>query len=392
MSPFRRLAVAMACAAACASTAAASSLSDLQWRGQLDLVAATRGDAFALNALNRGDTQFDTYRMRLFAEGPVAEQLDVFAQLMLQEDLGVTVYGAYAMWTPVADRDLHVIGGKIPWRIGTYAERTYAQKNPLIGTPLLYHYHTALRSDRLVPGPEALADAAGTGQYGPVYDASGRGYRGMPIIYDRCWDAGVMATGSLRPVEFSAGFVNGAPGASNPGNDRNNGRSWLGRFGLQPWPGVRVGASYSRGPWMPDAFQPQLPAGRTVNGYAQTVVMADAEWLFSTVELRGEGAWNEWETPTAGDVDVRGGYLEAKLGLPSGAFAAARWGVLKFGDVIDSTGAARPWDHDVARIETGLGYRIQRGAILKAVYQQTRFLRAVDRRESLYALQLALAF
>jgi hypothetical protein len=244
----------------------------------------------------------------------------------------------------------------------------------------------------LPPGPDALADAAGTGQYGPIYDATGRGYRGMPIVYDRCWDAGVMVTGSARPIEYSAGFINGTPGNSTPGNDRNNGRSWLGRFGLQPWPGVRLGASASHGPWLADAFAGEVPPGKTVNAYAQTVVMADAEWLFSRVELRGEGVWNEWQTPTAGDVDLHGGYLEARVGLPSGAFAAGRWDVLKFGDVIDSTGAARAWDLDVSRIEAGLGLRVQRGTIVKAVYQQTRFLRGSDRRESLYALQAALAF
>lgn len=384
--------LAAALMALAASGAAAAGLGDLRWRGQLDLVAATRGGAFALNGLNRGDTYFDTYRLRLFAEGPVAEDIDVFVQMMMLEDLGVAVHGAYAMWTPLAGQDLHVIGGKIPWRIGTYAERTYSNRNPLVGAPLIYQYHTSLRSDRLPPDADALANAAGTGQSGPVYDASGRGYRGMPIVYDRCWDAGVMLAGSARPFEYGAGFVNGTPGNPVAGNDRNNGKSWLGRLGAQPWPGVRAGFSASRGPWIADAFADQMPPGRTVNDYAQTLLMADLEWMFSTVELRGEGLWNEWQTPTAGDVDLRGGYVEAKVGLPSGVFAAGRWGVLRFGDVVDSTGAARAWDHDVSRLEAGLGYRVRRGAILKAVYQRTWFLRGSDRRESLCALQAALAF
>jgi len=390
--PLRATPLAALLLALATGTAAAAGMGDLRWRGQLDLVAATRGGAFALNGLNRGDTQFDTYRLRLFAEGPVADGIDVFTQIMMLEDLGVAVHGAYAMWTPLTGEDLHVIGGKIPWRIGTYAERTYSHRNPLVGTPLMYQYHTSLRPDRLPPDADALAGAAGTGQSGPVYDTSGRGYRGMPIVYDRCWDFGVMLTGSARPLEYSAGFVNGTPGNPSAGNDRNSGRSWLGRLGAQPWPGVRAGVSASRGPWIGDTFAGQMPPGRTVNGYAQTLAMADLEWLFSTLELRGEGLWNEWQTPTAGDVDLHGGYLEAKIGLPSGAFAASRWGVLKFGDVVDSTGAARPWDHDVARVEAGIGYRVQRGAILKAVYQRTWFLRGLDRRESLYALQAALAF
>jgi hypothetical protein len=366
---------------------AMAAASDLRWRGQFDAVAASRGGAIALNALNRGDTMFDTYRLRLFAEGRVADGFDVFAQTLVQEDLGFSLYGAYAMWTPIEHAGLHVIGGKIPWRIGTYAERTYAPRNPLIGVPLMYHYHTSLRPDRLPPNADALAGAAGSGQDGPVYDAGGRGYRGMPVVYDRCWDFGIMALGGARPFEFSAGFVNGTPGAPNAGNDRNNGRSWLGRVGVQPWPGVRVGVSGSHGPWLADTFADQMPAGRTVNGFAQRLLMADAEWLFARIELRGEGLWNEWQTPTAGDVDLRGGYVEGRVGLESGAFIAGRWDVLRFGDVVDSTGAARAWDDDLARFEGGAGYRVQRGVTLKAVYQRTWFLRGSERRESLYALQ-----
>jgi hypothetical protein len=387
----RGFALALAFLAA-ANAARAAGMDDLEVRGHLDLVAASRGPAFALNTYNRGDSPFDAYRLRLFVEGPVADGVEVYTQLLFHDDLGASVLGAYGMWTPWAERDHHLIAGKIPWRIGTYAERTYSDRNPLIGTPLIYQYHTSLRADRLPPNADALANAAGTGQFGPVYDAAGRGFRGMPIVYDRCWDFGVMLTGSARPFEYSAGYVNGTPSAATPGNDRNNGKSWLGRAGLQPWPGVRMGISGSFGPWLSDAFASQMPAGHTVNDYAQQLVMADAEWLVSRLELRAEGLWNVWETPYAGDAEMRGASVEARIGLPSGAFAAGRWNVLRFGDVIDSTGAARGWDLDVARIEAGLGYRLQRGVIVKAVYQRTMFLRDSDVEESLYAVQAAIAF
>lgn len=375
-----------------ATASDAASASDIQLRGTLDLVMASRGPALTLNKFNHGDSQFDAYRFKLFVEGRVADGVDIYTQLLYQDDLGVSVIGAYGMWTPQKDLDLHVIAGKIPWRIGTYAERTYSNKNPLIGTPMLYQYHTALRGDRLPPNADALANAAGTGQFGPVYDSSGRGFRGMPVIYDRCWDFGVMITGSERPFEYSAGFVNGSPSSAAPNADTNNGKSWLGRLGVQPWPGVRLGVSGSYGPWLSDAFAGQVPAGKTVNTYAQRLVMADAEWLVSHFEFRAEFARNEWQTPTVGDVAMRGGYVEAKATLPRGFFAAGRLGVMRFGDVTDSTGAARAWDLDVSRLETGLGYRLQRNVTLKGVYQRTMFLRDSDVRESLYAAQASIAF
>ena len=219
----------------------------------------------------------------------------------------------------------------------------------------------------------------------------------MPIVYDACWDFGTVATASVRPFEYSFGFVNGSPGLQNPTLDANSGKSLLGRIGAWPLPGLRLGVSGSYGPYLPNRLDPQLPAGRSAEDYAQRLLMADAELDFGHVELRGEGFTNTWETPTVGNLDTYGYYLEGKYALPVGAWMAGRWEVMRFGDLADSTGWSRPWDDDMTRIETGLGYRVRRDVVAKAVYQlnleqEFEAGKKEDDSYELWAVQLSLSF
>ena len=367
----------------------------IQLRGLLDLAVAPNNDAVALNQLNAGGTPFDPYRARLFVEGKPSEHFDVFGQIHLSEQSGVLIYGAYATWTPWLDRDLHVQAGKLPNPIGVYPPRTYSDKNWLMGMPLMYQYHSSLRGDILVPDIDALLSEAGQGQYGVDYLPGGGGWRGMPIIYDFCWDVGIVALGSLRPVEFSLGVTNGTPSNSQPGRDNNEDKSFMGRVGIVPVPSLRLGVSASTGAYMGNDLEPSLPPGTSAERYDQTLYMVDAEWSFDRFEIRGEGVHNTWETPTVGDLTVRGYYVEARASFAAGAWVAARLDQLLYDEVQGTTGPARPWDDDVTRLEGGVGYRFSRHVMAKAVYQETKLDPGPvgdSRTSSLVAGQLVLGF
>jgi len=364
-------------------------------RGLLDLALAPNNDAVALNQLNAGGTAFDPYRARLFVDGKPSDHFDVFAQLHLSEQSGVLIYGAYATWTPDLERDLHLEAGKLPNPIGTYPPRTYSDKNPLMGMPLTCQYHTSFRGDLLVPDIDALLSEAGNGQYGVDYAPGDGGWRGMPIVYDFCWDVGIVALGSLRPLEFSIGVTNGTPSASNPGRDNNEDKSVMGRVGINPIPSLRVGVSASTGAYLPNDVEPGLPAGTSAERYDQTLYMVDAEWMWDRLELRGEGVFNTWETPNLGDLDVTSWYLEGKFAFLAGAYVAARYDQMLFEDIQGTTGPARPWDDDVRRFEGGLGYRFDRRVLGKVVYQTTTLdpgPTGASRTENLVAAQLSLGF
>jgi len=359
---------ALAAGGLAAAPATASDV-DVKVRGILDVVAAPRNQALALNVFNFGGSPFDAYTLRLFAEARPADKLEVYTQILGSDVTGVYVYGAYAIYTPSLDRDLHVQAGKIPSPIGTFAPRAYSNKNPLMGTPLMYYYHTTLKADQMPASVDELLANAGRGQFGITYPPGGYGWRGLPLVYEHCWDVGAVVLGSLRPIEFTAGVVNGTPSSMASGRDDNDGKSILGRIGYAPVPGLRVGMSGAFGPYVTDSAEPTLPSGKTAEDYNQRVLMADFEYLVGHAEVRAEGVASTWETPFVGNPTAHSYYVEGKYSFPVGLYLAARWDELRYTKVKGSTGPARPWDDDVRRFEGGAGYRIHKNLLAKAAYQ-----------------------
>jgi hypothetical protein len=386
----RTVAIALALAAATPSRAA-----EFHFHGLLDVVASGRGPAYDYNRLTRGDSPFDAYSLRVFADASVNDQLSIFSQCVLRDATTPYVDGAYLSYRPSLGRDVNVVAGKIPWPIGTFAPRTYSNKNPLIGSPLMYQYHSSLVWYQIPPTADALLSSAGKGQFGVNYEGYDMG-PGMPLVDDSYWDVGVTLLGSERPVEYAVGIVAGTPGWGSTSRDENSGKTVLGRLGLAPLPALRVGVSGAYGPYLDQGVAAEIPAGRDVTDYHQKLMMADVELLLGHAELRAEGAHNVWESPTVGDLEVRSGYVEGKYSLPFGTFVAGRWDALRFGEIADSTGVQRPWDWNVTRIETGVGYRFNRDAQAKLVYQRNRIetdaAAEVYQTHSLVGLQVSVSF
>ena len=371
-------------------TASPLHASDLRLHGLLDLVAAQRSDTYDLNKLTRGDSQYDPYGLRIFLDGNVNERVDIFGQVVLRDGATPYVDGAYVLFTPFPGYDTHLLAGKIPWPIGTYGPRTYSNKNPLIATPLMYQYHTTLLWYALPPSADVLIANSGSGQYGIDYF----GYpmsMGMPVVDDSYWDVGVTAVGSAGLVEYTMGVTAGTPGWGNTVQDENTGKTIMGRVGLAPMPGLRFGISGAFGPYLVESLNEQLAAGQNVSEFHQTLGMVDAEFATGHLELRAEGAWNTWQTPTVGDLDVTTGYVEIKYSLPFGAFAAGRLDGMRFSDIEDSSGAKHTWDSNIGRWELGAGYRIDRTILAKLVYQHTS-MEGRDIKPSLVAAQLSVGF
>ena len=364
--------------------------SDLHIHGLLDLVAAQPSDTYELNRLTRGDSQYDPYGLRLFLDGNVNEHVDVFGQVVLRDGANPYVDGAYVLFTPFPGYDTHLMAGKIPWPIGTYGPRTYSNKNPLIATPLMYQYHTTLTWWAIPPSADVLIANSGSGQYDIDYFGYSMGM-GMPVVDDSWWDVGVTAVGSQGPVEYTMGITAGTPGWGNTVEDENTGKTLMGRFGLAPMPGLRFGISGALGPYLIEGLNEELAPHQNVNQFYQRLGMVDLEFATGHLELRAEGAWNTWQTPTVGDLDVATGYVELKYALPFGAFAAGRLDGMRFSDIEDSTGVKHPWDSNIGRWELGAGYRIDRNILAKVVYQHT-IMEGRDLDPSLLAAQLSVGF
>ena len=364
--------------------------SDFRFHGLLDLVAAQRSDTHELNTLTRGDSPYDPYGLRLFLDADVNEKVDIFGQVVLRDGATPYVDGAYVLFTPFAGYDAHLMAGKIPWPIGTYGPRTYSNKNPLIATPLMYQYHTTLLWWEMPPNADALIATAGTGQYDIDYFGFPMGM-GMPVVDDSYWDVGIIATGSEGPVEYSMGVTAGTPGWGSTVKDENSGKTIMGRIGLAPTPGLRFGISGALGPYLVEGLNEQLAPGQDVTEFYQTLGMVDFAFATGHLELVAEGAWNTWQTPTVGDLDVTTGYVEMKYSLPFGAFAAGRIDGMRFSEIEDSNGVSHSWDSNVARWEIGAGYRVDKNILTKLVYQHTN-LEGHDIKPSLFAAQASISF
>lgn len=347
---------------------------EVDFHGTLDVTGVLQDDGIPLNLLMYGDTMFDPYRARLHADIAASDVLRVYTQFVVTDanSADIRPYGAYLSWAPNAERDLQVVAGKIPWFIGTYGPRTYSDKKPLIGTPLMYQYRSTLRSDRIPPNADALLAAAGTGQYGPVYDASGRGYKGMPVLYDACWSMGAMVVGSASGFEYSGGVTQGPPSAPAAGPDGNSAKNLLGRLGWSPHPALRVGVSGSYGGYMNRSFESQIPPDQDVNDYRQRIVMADLQITGARAELIAEAFANRWNTPTVGNLDNWGGYVEGKYGFDFGGWLAGRYEWMNFDEIADSGGTLHTWDANIFRYEVGGGYRFTKAVQAKFVYQHNQ--------------------
>jgi len=388
------IAIAVATLGAFAATCDAG---DVHARGLLDLAVPDRGEGLVENRSTWGDSPFDAYGLHLFVEGELSPTIQVFTQLAFNDASQVRADGAYAVVTPWSARDLHLLAGKLPWPIGTWAPRAYSNKNPLVGTPLMYQHHTSLVWYAIPPNADGLLAAAGTGQTG-VLDYQGGGFTmspGMAVVDDSWWDFGIVVNGSMRPVEFALGATNGSPGWGDPAVDENDGKSVLGRIGVAPTPGVTVGVSGSYGPYLDSGVDPSLPPGKNTADYRQRLGMADLAIEAGHAEIRSEAFVNVWETPTVGDLRVHGGYVEAKLTVAAGLYLAARGDAMRHSKLTDSSGASLPWDLDRNRLEAGAGYRVNRSATVKGVYQRHVELERPGRPEhsiGLVAAQLSLAF
>jgi len=380
-----------------ASFGGTSSAGEVRAHGLLDLAVPERSDGLSDNLSTWGDSPLDAYGLHLFVDGELSPTIQVFTQLTFNDASKVRADGAYAVFTPWSARDLHLLAGKLPWPIGTWAPRAYSNKNPLVGTPLMYQHHTSLVWYAIPPDADGLLAAAGTGQTG-VLDYGGGGFTmgpGMAVVDDSWWDFGVVVNGSVRPLEFALGATNGSPGWGDPAIDENDGKSVLGRIGIAATPGVTAGVSASYGPYLNSGVDPSLPPGKNTGDYHQRLGMADLAIEAGHAEIRSEAFINVWETPTVGDLRVHGGYVEAKLTVAAGLYLAARGDAMRHSKLTDSSGASLPWDLDRDRLEAGAGYRIDRGTTVKVVYQRHIELeRAGQPRHSvgLVAAQLSLAF
>jgi hypothetical protein len=294
------------------------------------------------------------------------------------ENLGtVRPYALYLRIRPWTTRDFDIQVGRVPPTFGAFARRTYASDNPLIGYPLAYQYLTTLRPDAVPATTDELLAKRSNGwlvhyslgdpSFGP----------GVPLVSAFRWDTGVQGHATVGILSATAAVTTGT--VSNPlFSDDNHGRQVAGRVELRPAPGLILGTSLARGPFVSQAAAQAVTGDGHDGDFTQTAWGGDAEYSRDHYLLRFETIVSRWRLPVGPAVSPQAA-LQAPLSAASVStegryklrpdfYVAARYDRLGFNDQTDVAGTL-PWDAPVNRIEVGGGYSIQRNLLLKGSFQ-----------------------
>lgn len=375
-----------------------ASVGPINFSGNLDLVGVSRNYQDDINWLNFNENPFHTTRIRLFADAPIQDHVQVFTEFIYDDDaMFARLAGGFVRLSDPKGRDIHLEVGKTPLHLGAFPNRSYAPKNNLIGSPLMYQYHTDLRNDQVPTRAEDIvanrgrswyADYMSGGLTGAGYDEGGT----LPVLYENFWDFGVVALGTVAPIEFAAGVTNGTAGAPVL-TDYNDGKQVLARVGFVPAPWMRAGLSASRGPYLIEELEEDdLPPGHKVGEYMQQLAAADLELSYGHGVLYSEYVLNRFESPYIGNLDLRAWYVEGKWTVIPGWYVAGRFDRMIFDDVALASGGVAGWDADLWKREIGIGFKPSARMIAKLVHQESRVNTSPAIVHAFMAAQLSVGF
>jgi len=217
--------------------------------------------------------------------------------------------------------------GRIPALIGTFASRRFSNRNPLIGEP--DGYPAQYPYGALVSGASGIFD----------YRA---GMVSLPAVHEEYTPP---PKEKLRPA-FGVGIT--------------------------PVVGVRLGGSFTSGPYLNDTLTASQLAQQSWDSYHQRVTAADLSVSVGYAELFAEYGRSSYEVPRRAErVYGDAYYVEAKYTVTPRLYVAARVGRNNYpfiAPVSPTFWVARNTDfHDE---ELGVGFRVSVRTLAKASYRQ----------------------
>ncbi len=97
-----------------------------------------------LNQNNRKDDPFNTFRTRFFITKNWKPNIGLSVEVLFDQK-NTRINGAYLTFDNVITSQFSVIAGLIPSPFGNFSHRsTYFNQNPVIGVPVMWHFHTPL--------------------------------------------------------------------------------------------------------------------------------------------------------------------------------------------------------------------------------------------------------
>jgi hypothetical protein len=351
--------------------------------GLSDILFKNAEEKDVTNLTFLGFSNFHTLRTHLFFDGTIDSDVYFFAQILVDDFTGFQLYAAYARFQNLSGPKLNLQLGLIPATIGSFAPRTYSDKNPLIGVPLLYNFHTAI-------DPRSLGSSGTLAELSAAKDARSRG--GLPVIYDACWNTGIEIYGSAGNLDYSFGILSGS--VSKPTVDQTKEiPQFTSRFVYNVGPGFKFGASVYYGPYLFDKIFGEGDILENTQFRSRDFINAGIgyELYFAKryLEIYSEAYYSTWEYPGLPDLDLISGYLEFKYKFRTRWYIAGRFGMSEPAEIETAPGISEKWDFPLKRYEFGLGYKALRKMTIKLVTQINRFDQIDSLDNQLIALQIS---
>ena len=363
-----------------------SAFAQMQVSGLSDILFKNAEESDVTNLTFLGFSNFHSLRTRLFFDGTIDRDVYFFAQILVDNLTGFQLYAAYARFQNLSGPKLNLQLGLIPATIGSFAPRTYSDKNPLVGVPLLYNFHTAIN-------PRSLGSSGTLAELSAAKDARSRG--GLPVIYDACWNTGIEIYGSAGNLDYSFGILSGS--VSKPTVDQTKEiPQFTSRFVYNFGPGFKFGASVYYGPYL---FEEIFGEGDILENtqfrssdFINAGIGYELYYAKRYLEIFSEAFYSTWEYPGLPDLDLISGYFEFKYKFRPRWYIAGRFGMSEPAEIETAPGISEKWDFPLKRYEFGLGYKALRKMTIKLVTQINRFDQIDSFDNQLIALQISSVF
>jgi hypothetical protein len=286
-------------------------------------------------------------------------------------------YAFYVRIRPWIDRAIDIQAGRVPPTFGAFARRVYATDNPLVGYPLAYQYLTSLRPDALPWSADELLRMRGRGWLSNFSIGNQEPENGVAVATAFRWDTGIQLHAASDKVDGTVAVTTGT--LSNPRiTDDNSAPQVAARVSARPIPGLVLGVSASRGPFVSSTAARGAVGDGHDRDFTQTAWGGDIEYSRGYYVLRAETIWSEWKLPALGapvidtPLQAHSTYVEGRYKLRPGLYVAGRVDHLGFNDIVGSAGP-QSWEAPVTRVEVGAGYSLLRNLLLKiSVQRNTR--------------------
>jgi len=259
-----------------------------------------------------------------------------------------------------------VKAGQLATAFGSFPLHYDDADNPLLDQPLSY-----------VTYLKPTQSAAGSNSYGytPVT------LYGLP---------GIEVDLSVHNADARVQLTNSSP--ANPHNllSGNQSPQWAAGGGYTVLPGLRIGSSVFRGPYLDRDDVGWLPRGTSRRNFPATGAGVDVQWARGRWSTSGEWQWFRFDYPgfqVSSHSSI--GYAELKAILTPRWYAAVRIGDQRNGRVLETgetTGES--YQPNVQSYEFAIGFRPRRWELWKVGYEWLRTNEAPGTRDNVLGVQL----